>query len=111
MKADGSSFRKIAAAIGRTWCSTVHRWRLLNIKQEERESRSERARSYRAERRRRDSGFKERGSDCVRPIVIPAEVFIDRNDRLSAPRSLTGFVCGDPPPGYSALDRKQGAHA
>jgi hypothetical protein len=106
MKSQGLSFRKIATSIGRTWCSTVHRWRLLNIKDEERESRSERARTYRAERRRRDSGHKQRGVDCVRPLVIPDVVFEERNERLSAPRSLTGFICGDPPAGYSALDRR-----
>lgn len=111
MKAQGAAFRKIAAEVGRTWCSTVHRWRLLNIKDEERESRSARARTYRAERRRRDSGYKERGADIVRPLVVPDEVFVERNERLSTPRSLTGAICGDPPPGYSALDRRQEAFA
>ena len=31
----------------------------------------------------------------------------DRLSRAAQRRSLTGSICGDPPPGYSALDRKR----
>jgi hypothetical protein len=30
----------------------------------------------------------------------------DRDARYSAPRTITASLFGDPPPGYSALDRK-----
>lgn len=38
---------------------------------------------------------------------IPSHVIEDAVLRYSLPRTLTATLCGDPPPGYSALDRKQ----
>lgn len=35
-----------------------------------------------------------------------AEMYADRNARLNASRTITASVFGDPPPGYSALDRR-----
>lgn len=32
-------------------------------------------------------------------------------DRNSTPRSITAWVCGDPPPGHSALDKRNGVAA
>lgn len=48
------------------------------------------------------------------PIGRPTELMLLRRDRredASYRRDLTGTLCGDPPPGYSALDRKRAAHA
>lgn len=47
-------------------------------------------------------------ADDDRPSGRPtAEMLADRDKRYYAtPRSLTSWVMGDPPPGYSALDRK-----
>lgn len=43
--------------------------------------------------------------DTSRPLVTP-EALADRDYRLSlAPRDLTAAFCGDPLPGYSALER------
>lgn len=39
-------------------------------------------------------------------INIPPDAFADAERRMSAPRSLTSAVFGDPPPGYSALDKR-----
>jgi len=36
----------------------------------------------------------------------PDHVFEDRNRRLMAPRDLTGTFFGDPPKGFSALERR-----
>ena len=41
-----------------------------------------------------------------RPLV-PDELLEDRDRRASARLSLTARFCGDPPPGYSALDQRQ----
>jgi len=42
-------------------------------------------------------------------MVVPHDVLADRERRLStAPASLTAAAFGDPPPGYSALDKRQG---
>ncbi len=38
--------------------------------------------------------------------VAPPECIAERERRLSAPRDLTAIFMGDPPKGYSALDRK-----
>jgi len=40
-------------------------------------------------------------------MKVPPEVFAERDRRLSlAPRSLTAAICGDPLPGYSAMERR-----
>ena len=43
----------------------------------------------------------------VRPEnAIPTDVLTDREARLAAPRDLTGTFFGDPPKGFSALERR-----
>jgi len=44
-------------------------------------------------------------------IEVPRWCLEDRDRRLGAERSLTAEFFGDPRPGQSALDRKQGAYA
>lgn len=38
---------------------------------------------------------------------VPADVAADRDHRLAMQRDITSAVCGDPLPGYSALDRQR----
>jgi hypothetical protein len=38
---------------------------------------------------------------------VPAGLWDDRDRRASTRLSLTAWFCGDPPPGYSALDKRQ----
>jgi hypothetical protein len=46
------------------------------------------------------------GDDIIRPVVTDQE-HEDRARRYAlAPRDLTAAFCGDPLPGYSALDRR-----
>jgi hypothetical protein len=40
-------------------------------------------------------------------MLIPEEVFADRERRNSAPLTISAYVLGDPRPGYSALDQKR----
>lgn len=42
---------------------------------------------------------------------IPAGIIEDAVRRATTPRSLTAFICGDPPHGFSALDRRNRAGA
>ena len=43
------------------------------------------------------------------PIKIPAHVLLERERRRSLEHASVGaFLCGDPLPGYSALDRVRG---
>lgn len=46
------------------------------------------------------------GNSPVRTTRIPDDVVADREARLTAPRSLTAAMLGDPPRGFSALDRR-----
>lgn len=41
----------------------------------------------------------------------PPHLIEDRDRRMKAERTLTAMLCGDPRPGQSALDKKQGAFA
>jgi hypothetical protein len=43
--------------------------------------------------------------DCHAPVVVPAEVLAERNRRLGAAIDPILEITGDPPPGYSALER------
>ena len=40
-------------------------------------------------------------------IKVPVRVLEDRDRRASAPRTLSMILCGDPPPGQSALDKRE----
>lgn len=44
---------------------------------------------------------------CAPRVDAPAEIFIEASWRFRTPRSITAWLCGDPPPGYSALDRRR----
>jgi hypothetical protein len=66
---------------------------------------------HRVWRARRDE-VNRRSRVAPRPYVqetkiIPQELIEERNRRLTAPRSLTSIICGDPPPNCSALDRRK----
>lgn len=38
--------------------------------------------------------------------VVPESVLVERDARLAAPKSLTGWMFGDPPHGFSALEMR-----
>ncbi len=46
---------------------------------------------------------------CEKRIAAPTQVFVEADRRTRTPRTITAWLCGDPAPGYSALDRKMGA--
>lgn len=51
-------------------------------------------------------------ADVVLSYARPAvQLLEEAKQRLLAPRSITAMLCGDPPPGYSALDKKQRQNA
>lgn len=39
-------------------------------------------------------------------VEVPDHVKIEASQRAAAPRSLTAILCGDPPVGYTQLDRR-----
>jgi hypothetical protein len=44
-------------------------------------------------------------------VAVPPESWADASRRLNAPRTLSAWICGDPAPGYSALDQRMGGDA
>lgn len=94
--------KKLARKMKRTPLSIMGRiyWQRLSA-----EKKSVKAAKVRVRRRERCPS--NRASRAVLQIEIPADVLDDRECRMSAPRTITASVLGDPPPGYSALDRKQ----
>ena len=49
----------------------------------------------------------ENPAEPIRAVEIPIEVIAERERRLALqPRDLSAALCGDPLPGYSALERR-----
>jgi hypothetical protein len=71
---------------------------------------------FREKRLLRDRANRARNSNAVGHIVTassspPAHIFVEARERANAPRSLTAWLCGDPAPGTSMLDRRKSAGA
>jgi hypothetical protein len=104
--AAGCGRDEIAALLGRTPGAIEARLRWLQLSETAR-LRSNAGKVVReakiraGELERRNYVHNTRGSPRV-----PEQLAADREARYSAPLSISGFVLGDPPAGYSALDRK-----
>lgn len=107
LKAEGRTYKEIGALLNRTPAGVKQRWRYLSMSDDERSSRAERSRRARQSRGGPVNPFIVRRRQLPAFTVMPDEVFTDRHHRINAPRSLTAIFCGDPAPGWSALDRKQ----
>ena len=97
------NYKQIAERISRPYSSTKEHIRWLFMTEEQKEWRRERIRSGR-----------RNGKDIVRRVeeystreAKPQHVFEDAARRAEAPRTLTAVLMGDPPIGFSALDRRQ----
>jgi hypothetical protein len=82
-------------------------WREMNETTEDRAERLERRRLYMAEAKRKAGVISETDLPSRRMFVVPSDVLAAREARIAAPLTITGMICGDPPIGFSALDRKQ----
>lgn len=101
MKAKGRSTAVIAHALRRTSVAVRSRMRYLSLTDEQR------TREWRAKEARRDAVVPTRIAHIhERAPTIPPEVIEERNQRYLAARSLTAILMGDPPRGYSALERR-----
>lgn len=107
LRAEGRTYKEIGAALNRSPAGVKQRWRWLNITDEERASRAERNARARQARGGPLNPFIVRRRSLPLLTVMPDHVFTDRHERINAPRTLTAIFCGDPAPGWSALDRKQ----
>lgn len=102
LRADGLTYEQIAAAMNRTKASCKERFRWINMSESEREIKN--TRNFYARNGNVDPARVRRRRV---PFTAPTDVFAERHQRINAPRSLTAIFCGDPAPGFSALDRKQ----
>jgi IS30 family transposase len=99
LRREGKSFHAISKSVGRSY------WTIRRALDP-----AARERRYQREWARREDR-KSNPQDHARRPIIPPEVEADRDRRLSIQRSLTAEFFGDPPKGYSALDRRlNGAH-
>lgn len=112
MKAEKSLVRDIALALGRSEGAVVEQWRWINNSEERRERRRDRTNLIRSAKRN--------GTPISHPHKVlgystissrpSGDLLADAQRRMLAPRTIGQEIFGDPPPGYSALDRKrQGA--
>lgn len=101
LRAQRMPYKDIAVIMGRSLHSLDTRIRYLQM--------PESARVEKNERHNEGKRMTRATSAPVDPSRIPAEVLDDRAARYSAPVTLTGLFFGDPPVGFSALDRREHA--
>lgn len=105
MKAANCGIEEMMLRLDRSDHSINERWRWFNLTDDQRRERRKRINALRNANRN--------GATRVRiPIsaynrVVPPDVFAERNRRINTPRTMACELMGDPPPGYSALDRKR----
>lgn len=98
LKAEGLSHRLISIQIGRSVDAVGEKWRWEQMSPEER-----RQRYSRPKRKQTTEDIQQR---AVGKSLPSEELIADALVRATAPRSITAALFGDPPPGYSALDRR-----
>lgn len=100
MVSAGLTYTDIATAIDRTYAAIKSRVRYINISKEVRDTANAKKRA-----RRVIKTAPHKRVDVIRP-TIPDEVIRDAMARAMAPRSITAHFFGDPPQGFSALERR-----
>lgn len=97
-KADNISNESIAERLGRTQNAVRAYWSYLNLTE---------ARASAARRRREASAMGAIAAEPRRDPRVPDDVWAEREARMSAPITISGFVLGDPPRGFSSLERRR----
>lgn len=104
MKTHGRNFKVIGHLLKRSPQSAEHRWRWTLLTPEQVRERSALDRIRQGAMRAK---YKARQGEVPMKVEVPGEVLAERDMRLSAPLTVSAFVLGDPPRGFSALDRKR----
>ncbi|GAC1572931.1 MAG: hypothetical protein NVS3B5_02100 [Sphingomicrobium sp.] len=60
-----------------------------------------------AEHKRAITNKELTGEDVIPAFRPTLEMIAEAHRRNAAPRPITAWVCGDPAPGHSALDKRQ----
>ena len=97
---DGHAIEVIAQMIGRSYDSLACKMRYEAMDDKQRQHEYDRINAY----RRKEGGPYRKVNVADRPMD---DILAARDRYLSAPRTLSQRLLGDPPPGYSALDRKR----
>ncbi len=106
LRAEGLTIPAVAARIGRRANTLKAKIRWEAMDEDERAARAARIKGYK--RKHRQTIKSDRQFEMVRKEGRPSlETIEDRERRHAAgPRDLTGAFFGDPPRGYSALERR-----
>jgi predicted nucleotidyltransferase len=98
---EGYAIKTVATMLGRTVREVCSKKQWMQMSADKRERKALQKQQRRAEQK---EGVKINRAEFK--IYVPEDAVADRNARVAADRSLTAFVFGDPPPGWSALDRR-----
>ena len=102
LKAEGYKNKVIAFKLERTEISVAERWRWVNKSEDMKEKRR-----LQVHQNRKLWRSTQAENVVTRAFRAVPEVLAERDYRLSLPRTIGQIILGDPPPGYSALDRKR----
>lgn len=106
MRRNKIAYEVIAHALGRSTKSIKTQLSYAKMTPDQRERRAQYERDRRAGQNKtlaKEAGIKFEAHKSV----VPAAVISERNRRIDAPfRDLTAAIFGDPPVGYSALERR-----
>lgn len=102
LRGEGRSFPYIATQIpGRTYGACHSRWCYLHMSGEQLQ-----ARRTRSNAKRKSLPSLNTGIHVVVTGRPTEDILVKRDAYVNAPRPLSAWLLGDPPPGYSALDRR-----
>lgn len=99
MREAGENCGAVADKLNRTAAGVWSRYSALTRSKEEAEAKK-------ARRRQQATADPARKALVDYRVTVPDEVIEERNRRLMAPKTLTGWLQGDPPAGFSSLERR-----
>ena len=102
--AHGFEPKRVAQILNRKVGSVLTKMRYEAMTPEQRRATQDRVNANRRKRAAQYVQVRSFETVASRPT---ADILAERDRYLSAPRTLTQSLLGDPPPGYSALDRKR----
>lgn len=106
LRAEGYQFAGIAARHGRGINGVKEKFRWEAMTAAQREARAARIHGHKVAYRERASSYRPQ-AQVTASLRPPESSFQEREARHAAgPRDLTGAFFGDPPRGYSALERR-----
>lgn len=106
LKAKGLCYKEIAQQLGLSVAAVKCHWLYLHLSPAGKRNYLDKHNAS-----RRDRHTAPKAHYVATPEIVPPEVWAERNARLAAPKTITGWLMGDPDPTRSALAQKQGVPA